>query len=268
MSGVTVVAAPDSRHPLVAAAAALGRPVTRIGPADTGLNTTSTDRDGLLVVATDRSEDPLVEWIAAAAAHADSVIVAPAPGLLLALGTRLPGSATDRIVVACAARFEPPAVAIAGSIAAGTLGLPWGVHVEAFGDARPPAEVAVDLADLVGFLTASRIGAAERLGSGQDPLVVVPELDHGILASLTILASGEDHRGESGASIMVRLDASHGQATADLLSPVLRLPRGATRFGPSGHDLLLTATLAGTAPADLRLSAFLTRLAPVIATVQ
>jgi predicted dehydrogenase len=157
--------------------------------------------------------------------------------------------------VAFRRRFEPDLGWARGSIASGSIGLPWGVHAEALRAAAADALTeSLDLLDAVTWASGLRpssivsIGAPSRKPAAPGvPVVLSVALDHGGVGQVVARSTSVDDPFEGPEAASFRVTGSHGTIVGDLDGPALdrqpdaRSESGRERVDPSGTGRLLVA---------------------------
>jgi hypothetical protein len=200
---------------------------------------------------------PLGDPVAAArrAITRDVPVLIEAPGGLAADDlAALAGSA--RAYVALRRRLESDVRWARGRVAAGGIGLTWGIHAEVLASRAPdPMTEAIDLLDACTVMSGCPPITTRRFGRGRDAAATwLVELGHGARGHIVVRMAGASERASGEPELAgVRLLASHGFVSADLDGPVQRAQGHAggraEHVGSDGAERVLAAfrqVVAGT----------------------
>ncbi len=163
-------------------------------------------------------------------------------------------------------RFESDARWSRGRVAAGGIGLAWGVHAEALASRAPdPLTEALDLLDACAAMVGCQLVTARRFDRGRGaPATWTLDLAHGVSGQLVVRMADRRSRVAGGPELAtIRILASHGLVAADLDGPLQRTHGrrgpGLEHVGADGAQRLLAAfdgVVTGTGgPAPVTLGA-------------
>jgi predicted dehydrogenase len=147
-------------------------------------------------------------------------------------GLREVARAADEAGVAAVAAFrrrsEPDLEWARGSVAGGSIGLPWGVHAEALRAATgDPLSEALDLLDAVAWASGLRpvavvsVGRSARAADRGVPVVLSVAFDHGGVGQVVARTPGIGESSPGPELASFRITGSHGTIQGDLDGPAL-----------------------------------------------